>query len=222
MILVVGGIKGGSGKTTVATNLAVLRASCGYKVLLVDADEQKSASDWADQRAGAKEADQNIVTTISLSGKAMYIQLQNMRDDYNDIIVDVGGRDTTSQRSVLSIADIFLIPFKPRSLDIWTLGSVKAMIQQLIPNNPKLQCFAMINQADSKGADNDAAQDILNECDIIRLVPASLGQRKAFSNAASDGLGVTEIKSIDRKAENEMYALYEYIYGVQTKSVVNI
>ena len=54
MILVVGGIKGGSGKTTLATNLAVLRSLYGYKVLLVDADEQKSVSDWMEQRESAK------------------------------------------------------------------------------------------------------------------------------------------------------------------------
>ena len=46
MIVVVGGIKGGSGKTTVAINLAVLRASGGHDVLLVDADDQETASDF--------------------------------------------------------------------------------------------------------------------------------------------------------------------------------
>ena len=49
MITVIGGIKGGSGKTTLATNLSVMR-SAHTKVLLVDADEQKSASDWSQQR----------------------------------------------------------------------------------------------------------------------------------------------------------------------------
>jgi chromosome partitioning protein len=74
MIIVVGGIKGGSGKTTLATNLTVMRAREGKKVLLVDAGEQRSASDWADQREGL-----GIKTdwlTIQLAGKGIYAQLQ--------------------------------------------------------------------------------------------------------------------------------------------------
>ena len=49
-ILVVGGIKGGSGKSTLASNLAVLRSNEGRRVLLVDSDEQRSISDWAEHR----------------------------------------------------------------------------------------------------------------------------------------------------------------------------
>lgn len=50
MIVVCGGIKGGSGKTTLATNLAVIRAAAGHDVLLVDADDQETASDFTIQR----------------------------------------------------------------------------------------------------------------------------------------------------------------------------
>ena len=50
MIVVCGGIKGGSGKTTVAINLAVIRALDGYDVLLVDADDQETATDFTRQR----------------------------------------------------------------------------------------------------------------------------------------------------------------------------
>jgi chromosome partitioning protein len=49
MILVTGGIKGGSGKTTVAINLAVMRARAGFDVLLIDADDQESASDFKEK-----------------------------------------------------------------------------------------------------------------------------------------------------------------------------
>ena len=50
MILVVGGTKGGSGKTLLASNLTVLRVTAGHDTLLIDADEQSSAMDFTRQR----------------------------------------------------------------------------------------------------------------------------------------------------------------------------
>lgn len=211
MIIVIGGIKGGTGKTTLATNLTVMRASKKKKVLLVDADEQKSASDWSDQRIGFAHGNCQFVT-ISLAGIGLFAQIQKLKDDYDDIIIDVGGRDTTSQRSALSCANIFIIPFKPRSLDIWTLGKLKVMISEIKSSNPSLKCLAVINQADAKGKDNDDALQILKECSDLQCLQTIIGQRKVFSNAASEGLGISEYKVIDKKALQEMHGLYEYIF----------
>lgn len=210
MIIVVGGIKGGSGKTTIATNLAVVRARSGAKVLLVDADEQRSASDWAQQRVSWGIEDS--LTSIQLSGRGLYSQVQKMGADYDDVVIDVGGRDTTSQRSALTVADLFLIPFKPRSLDIWTMGAVKAMINEIKAVNEQLVCVALINQADSRGSDNDDALGVLRETAEISCYPGSVGHRKVFGNAAAEGLGVVELKEQDKKANQEIQQLYEYVF----------
>lgn len=217
MIVVIGGIKGGTGKTTIATNLAVMRSANEKKVLLVDADEQKSTSIWANQRDVL-----NITTkwsTIQLGGKALRSQLERMKSDYDDIIIDVGGRETTSLRAAISIADICIFPFKPRSLDIWTLSDVKALIAEMKPANPCLQAFSMINQADSKGSDNEGTISILQECEELKCINSTIGSRKAFANAASDGLGVTEMKTSDKKAIQEINDLYNFIYNKCTLSV---
>jgi len=211
MIVVVGGIKGGSGKTTLATNLAAIRAMEGSKILFIDADEQKSATDWAAQRASNEEAG-NTVTTIQLSGKGIYTQVSRMKEDYDDIIIDVGGRDTTSQRSALTIADVLVVPFKPRSLDIWTLGSLKTLIHEIKAVNPELACLAVVNQADSRGSDNEDAIEILKECSEIQCLDHAIGYRKAFGNAASDGLSVVEMKDKDKKAVEEIRKLHDHIY----------
>ncbi len=210
MIVVVGGIKGGSGKTTIATNLAVLRSHAGRKVLLVDGDEQKSASIWANHRDAR--GIETKWTTVNFAGNALYKQISRMMGDYEDIIIDVGGRETSSQRAAVALADIYLIPFKPRSLDIWTLGDVKAVISEMKPANTKLQCFAVINQADAKGSDNEGTLGILQECEDLKCLDITIGSRKAFANAASEGLGVMEMKALDKKAVQEMKDLYEFIY----------
>lgn len=211
MIVVVGGIKGGTGKTTIATNLAVMRSASGKKVLLVDADEQKSTCVWANQREVL-----NIATnwvTIPLGGKALKAQILKMKADYDDIIIDVGGRETTSLRAALSVADICIIPFQPRSLDIWTLSDVKAVIAEMKPANPNVKIFAMINRADAKGSDNDGTITILQECEEIKCLQITLGSRKAFANAAGDGLGVVEVKNSDKKSVQEIQELYDFIYN---------
>lgn len=221
MIVVIGGIKGGSGKTTLATNLAVLRSThsdlvrSGGKALLVDADEQKSSSDWADQRQSYySENDAECeLTTIQLSGKTVGNQIFKMAADYHDIIVDVGGRDTNSQRSALTVADVCVIPFKPRSLDVWTLESVKGMIEEIMTVNPKLICLTLINMADSHGSDNVDAVGMLKEWDGAICLETSIGDRKAFSNAMSLGMGVIEgPRPLDKKAMREIIELHNCIF----------
>jgi len=208
-ILAIGGIKGGSGKTTLATNLAVMRSK-NHKVLLVDADEQRSTSKWAAQRDVL-----GIPTdwsTIQLFGKTLHTQIQRLGADYDDVIIDVGGRDTTSQRSALAIADMYLMPFRPRSLDVWTLAEVKVLLSDMSPVNPSLQAYAILNQADSTGTDNQEATEILKECEEIRCLDMPITMRKAFGNAASNGLGVAEMSKRDLKAIQEMTMLYDFLY----------
>ena len=216
MLLVIGGIKGGVGKTMLATNLCQMRAKDGYKVLLVDADEQGSAYDWSLQREESgrsiKTLDSNYATfvTVCLSGKAVYSNLIKMRGDYDDIIVDTGGRDTTSQRAALCDADKFLIPFKPRSIDIWTVGHVRRIINEC--TNHKMKSYTMINQADPKGKDNEDALGVLSEYEEFECLPIYIGNRKAFCNAAANGLAVHELIPKDERACKEMKDLYDNIY----------
>ena len=125
MILVCGGIKGGVGKTTLATNMAVMRANDGNDVLLVDADDQGTASDFTAIRNEAMaERGGAGYTSIKLHGAAVRSEVTRMAKKYDDIVIDVGGRDTAGQRAALSVATFYVIPFLPGSFDVWTLGRV--------------------------------------------------------------------------------------------------
>lgn len=210
MITVVGGIKGGSGKTTVATNLVVIKSELNQKVLFVDADEQRSASDWAEQRA-ALNIETNW-TTIRLTGKLLHSELKKLKDQYDEIVIDVGGRDTTSQRSALLLADYFVIPFKPRTFDIWTIGHVNTLLSEAMVYNEKMKPLAFINQADPKGTTNDEARSILKDSQHLEVLLTTLGNRKAYSHAATEGMGVTELKKQDLKASEEIRSLYDEVY----------
>lgn len=216
MIIVIGGVKGGTGKSTISTNLTALLASEGKKVLLVDADEQRSASDWVDQRDALKIS--TSWTTIQLSGAAVRTQVEKLKPNYDIIIIDVGGRDTTSQRAALTIADMFVTPFQPRSLDIWTMGKVTTLISEAKAINPSLKAYTLLNRADSNEEDNRTAREILSEA--VDLIPLniSIGQRKAFSNAAAEGRAVFELKTKDKKAIAELVQFKEAIFNGNTKT----
>ncbi len=194
-----------------------MRAASGKKVLLVDADEQKSASIWANQRDVSKIP--TNFTSIQLSGLAVYSQIGKMKEDYDDIIIDVGGRETRSLRAAIAIADTFVIPFKPRSYDIWTLTDIKAVISEMKPANPNLKCIAVINQADCNGSDNEETLEILENCNEIETLPSPIVSRKSFGKSSTDGLGVTELQIQDKKAIFEIECLYNFVYNSCTVNV---
>jgi len=211
MIVTVGGIKGGSGKTTVATNLAIIRALDGRDVLLIDADDQETASDFTALRSEAR-SDGAGYTGIKLTGPAVRTETQKLSAKYDDIIIDTGGRDTTSQRAALSISDVLLVPFVPRSFDVWTIEKVSALVDEMRAANPDLRAYTFINRADPRGSDNEDAADVLRDTSALVLLDARLRQRKAFGNAAAEGAAVTELRSQDAKASEEITALYRAIF----------
>ncbi len=214
MIIVCGGIKGGSGKTTVATNLAVIRSAQGSDVLLIDADDQETATDFTTQRSERLEGEAGY-TSIKLTGAAVRNQTLRLKEKYQDIIIDTGGRDTTSQRAALSVADLLLVPFVPRSFDVWTIEKVSDLVGEMRQANPTLKAFTFINRADPRGQDNDGAAEVLKESQELKFIETHLGNRKAFGNAAAAGLAVTELKPEDEKAAEEMMLLIQYLFDIK-------
>jgi chromosome partitioning protein len=217
MIITVGGIKGGSGKTTVATNLAFIRSSEGRDVLLIDGDDQETSTDFTmlrnDRRPGGAG-----YTSIKLTGAPIRTETQRLRAKYEDIIIDTGGRDTTSQRAALTVSDYLLVPFVPRSFDVWTLEKVAELVSEMRTANPGLKAYAFINRADPRGQDNDETAGVLKDIETLMFIDTPIGSRKAFGNAAAEGLAVTELPRADPKATEEILTLYRYIFDVKNVS----
>lgn len=213
MIVVAGGIKGGSGKTTVATNLAVMRAMDGKDVLLVDADDQETSMDFTVLRNSAHQ-DVAQYTCIKLSGPAVRTEVLRMTHKYDDIIIDTGGRDTTSQRAAIAIANYMLVPFVPRSFDVWTIEKVSDLVAEMRTANAGLIAYSFLNRADPRGQDNDDTAVVLRDTPHVQFVDITLGARKAFSNAAAQGLAVVETKPQDPKAIEEITKLYRYLFDI--------
>jgi chromosome partitioning protein len=212
MIILIGGTKGGTGKTTIATHLAIMRAAEGKDLLLVDADDQETASDFSLLRNENMDGSAGF-TCVKLTGKAVRTEVNRQIDKYDDIVIDCGGRDTTSLRAAITVADLVLVPFIPRSFDIWTIDKVSDLIEDgQAALNPELKAYTFLNRTDPRGSDNKDAADILRENTIMGFLDAPIVNRKAFGNAAADGLAVTELRAKDVKAIGEIGALYGKVF----------
>jgi chromosome partitioning protein len=217
VIITVGGIKGGSGKSTVATHLACIAAGQKADVLLIDADDQETSADFT---AARKEdhPDAALYTCAKLTGRSVRTEVLELAPKYDHVIVDTGGRDTTSQRAALAVSHILLIPFAPRSFDIWTLNKVASLVEDMRAVNPDLRAYVFLNRTDpaGQGTENEEAIELLKEIQGLEFIDKPLGTRKAFAHAASQGLAVTELQGSQRnaKAIEEIMALFEYCFNV--------
>lgn len=213
MIILVGGTKGGVGKSTVATNLAIMCSNTGRDIILVDADSQETSADFTSVRN--KNLGDAGYTCTRLNGSSVRTDGKRLSAKYDDVIIDAGGRDTTSQRAALSIADIMLLPFVPRSFDVWTLEPVAEMIEEARTFNPNLVAYAFINRADSIGSENQEAAQYIQETKGLEYIDTPLGYRKVFGKASAQGLAVAEYKPKDVQAIAEIEKLFKFIVEKQ-------
>lgn len=214
-IITVGGIKGGSGKTTTAVNITISLSNISGDVLLVDADDQESATDFTKWR-NHNLNNQAGYTSVKLAGEAVRNEVLKLKNKYKYIIIDTGGRDTSSQRAAISVSNLFLIPFIPRSIDIWTIEKVKKLIVEMKTINPDLKSVAFINKADSIGKDNDEAAQILSGIEHILFLDTYICNRKSFCNSITQGLGISEFLPKDMKAQNEYEEFFSQIQKLMT------
>ena len=114
MIVAVLGEKGGTGKTTLATTLAGMRAAEGQSVILLDADRQGSAGYWADKRRA--QGTVALVTAVAKGGEGLGWTVQDLARRTQDLILDVGAGDSQEMDTALEVAEVALVPIQPTGL----------------------------------------------------------------------------------------------------------
>ncbi|HRD68245.1 MAG TPA: AAA family ATPase [Candidatus Competibacter sp.] len=211
-IILIGGEKGGTGKTTLAVNLAALRALQGRDVLLIDTDVQASASYWAQSRDEAQTRPR--IACIQKFGKGLPTEVRDLARRYQDLIIDAGGRDSVELRSSLVVAERVFIPIQPSQFDIWTLGRMDDLVRTAQGFNAELRASVVISRASTNPSVNEAAEarTLLADFEHLRLANAIIRDRIAYRKAARDGLSVDELKPGDPKAIEEMRALFREVF----------
>lgn len=212
-IILVGGEKGGTGKTTLATNLAAMRAADGRDVLLVDADQQGSASGWASTRG--ENGIEPRVACVQKFGMALSRELTDMIGRYEDIIVDAGGHDSVELRSASTVATTLVSPIQASQFDLWTINPLQEMIIQAQAHNPNLNVLVLMSRAPTNPniKDVEEAAQLIKEAEGLKLANSVICERMIFRRAAGAGKSVVEHGPQSDRGVAEMIALYNEVYG---------
>jgi len=184
-IVAVAGQKGGSGKSTVAINVASELHARGLRVLLVDADHQGTAVTWA---GISTESEADEPPTVAM-GDNLRAQLPGMAESYDWAVIDCPGRGGKRQIAAMAIADVVLLPCGPSPADAWALSETAEEIERVRELRPDLRVAIVANKADRTaiGASSRKAAGTLG----FPSLRATLGERAAFREALAAGRGVS-------------------------------
>ncbi len=219
--MTIGNTKGGVGKTTLAVQIALARALAGRDVWLIDGDRQGTSQTAIAIRSEAGRRP-GVACSQYADGPVLRAQVQQQRRKFDDVIIDAGGRDSTALRAALVLSDVLLVPFQPRSVDVWALADISALVEEARSLRDGLRAYAMLNCADpgTASADNADAAAALAEHPQLANLDAPVRRRKAFANAVGQGLSVEELAPRDPKACEELATLVRTVFDVQDTSIL--
>ena len=203
MIVTIGNSKGGVGKSTIACNLAVMAAKTGKNVLLVDADPQASSLNFRSIR------ENNDIKATAITTPTLHKDLKDF-SNFDMILIDSGGRDTSIFRSAILAADLLIIPVLPSVYDIWAASDTIEIVKEALLYNEKLVSRFLINMVLPNSIMGRDTQAALKEHKEIPILKQTVGARQVFKNALSMGQGVVEFEP-KSKAAQEIAACYHEI-----------
>ncbi len=173
--------KGGSGKTTIAANLAVAFLRQGKTAALLDTDPQGSLGRWAMTRIEARQTPDIGFTTASAWGVSY--EMTKLRSEADIILVDTPPKVDSDLRPALREADLVLVPVASSHVDLWATESVLDLAER--EGTPAL---VVLNRA---RANTRLAQEVAQAVTVARA-ETILGNRVVYAETLGRGRSVIE------------------------------
>jgi len=198
MIITVAHQKGGVGKSTIATNLAV-----EMQLPIFDLDSQHSCYLFSLLRKEEQGKTLQVFTPETV-GEIEQI-LKSI--DHNKVIIDSGGYDNDLNRFALLVSDIVITPVSPSQIEVFGLLKFAGIVEEAKKHNPSLKVYVLINNADPRSSgENRKLQQFVEEDSNFELLKTKLHRRVDYRRAYSEGLSVCEYNP-EGKACKEIRAL---------------
>lgn len=198
--------KGGTGKTTLAVNLAGGLIRRG-RTRLLDADPQASATQWA----SLAEAPGQGVPEVQPVAESVVDALERTREDAEYVVVDCPPHfDPDAARALMGAADTVLIPVLPSPMDLWGSVRLGEALEEARARKPGLGIYFLVNQMESRSALSRAMQHALAEFHFPTLA-ARVRRRAIYRHAALEGRTVYNLGRRGEAAVQELEAVLEEV-----------
>lgn len=197
--------KGGTGKTTLALNLAAGLARRA-PTAIVDADPQHSISQW-----GAMSEDDDTLPRVTQVGDTATGAISHLKQHHHYVVVDCPPAvQGPVINAVIDSVDVILIPVLPSPLDLWASVEMAALVNRAQQKNWALQAYLVLNQVETRNALSRVMQQAVAELDIP-LLQANIQRRAAYRSAAVEGVSVYALGHRGLQAVADIEAIIEEV-----------
>lgn len=195
--------KGGVGKTTLSIHIAAELAATS-RVLLIDADPQGSALDWAAQREQSAR-----FSVVGFPKPVLHREIAALSNGYDWVIIDGPPRVNELARSAIAASDLVLIPVQPSPFDVWAAKDIIDIVKEFSIPKPNLETRFLVNRLFPNTMLGAEVKEALTSFDIPVLENA-IRNRTEYAKAARVGMTALETEP-SGQAAREVRAVVEEV-----------